>query len=77
MTDLRPGAESSRTVLVSWRAGTGVLYWRTEGAADSARVVRGPGFTASAEEFPPGTRLTVTAEIELPGERLAGEEVPS
>ena len=37
------------------------LYW--DGTVD---VVSAPGFKAFAKDFPPGTRLIVTARIELP-----------
>jgi len=42
------------------------LYW--DGAVD---VVSAPGFKAFADDFPPGTRLIVTARIELPTEETS------
>lgn len=43
-------------------------YWGPEGEPDKAHhgIVSGPGFWADAKNFPPGTRLTITARIELP-----------
>ncbi|MCX5336923.1 hypothetical protein [Streptomyces sp. NBC_00140] len=43
-------------------------YWGPEGEPDKAHhgIVSGPGFWADAKNFPPGTRLTVTATVELP-----------
>lgn len=40
-----------------------VLFWNGNGFQS------GPGFKAWAEDFPEGTRLIVTAKIELPPER--------
>lgn len=37
----------------------------------SAGFVFGPGFKAFAKDFPPGTRLIVTAHIELPAAALS------
>ncbi|MFE9286650.1 hypothetical protein [Streptomyces olivaceus] len=43
-------------------------YWGPEGDPEKAHhgIVSGPGFWAEAKRFPPGTRLIVTARIELP-----------
>lgn len=43
-------------------------YWGPEGEPDKAHhgIVSGPGFWADAKNFPPGTRLIITARIELP-----------
>lgn len=42
--------------------------WRVDEAASSGSgYERGPGFQAFAKDFPPGTRLIVTARVELPG----------
>jgi hypothetical protein len=44
------------------------LFWGPEGEPGGAHhgIVSGPGFWADAKNFPPGTRLIVTARIELP-----------
>jgi hypothetical protein len=44
-------------------------FWGPEGAekGHSGGAV-GPGFIAYAKDFPPGTRLVVTARVELPAE---------
>lgn len=43
------------------------LFWREEGQEGaSSGFVYGPGFKAYAKDFPEGTRLVVTARIELP-----------
>jgi hypothetical protein len=43
-------------------------FFRAEGAPSTSGsgFVYGPGFQAHAEDFPVGTRLTVTASVELP-----------
>lgn len=41
------------------------LFW-----GDGSGFVPGPGFRAWARDFPPGTRLRVTAEILLPDETV-------
>jgi hypothetical protein len=91
--DLRPGNESARQVLVAARVrgrrspGTPKwepaprlpgLYWIREGAAAGDGHVFGPGFNARASDFPEGTRLIVTAQIEMPAEpaRFDGEDYP-
>ena len=42
--------------------------WRAEHEASGSGFRYGPGFQVHAEDFPPGTRLIVTARIELPEE---------
>ncbi|HEY9413278.1 MAG TPA: hypothetical protein VIQ30_00840 [Pseudonocardia sp.] len=42
------------------------LFWRAEGASASSGRISGPGFKAIAGDLPEGTRLVVTARIELP-----------
>jgi hypothetical protein len=42
-------------------------FWETP-EYDGCGVIDGPGFKAFANDFPPGTRLIVTARIELPEE---------
>lgn len=47
-------------------------FWGPEGAeAGHDGVVSGPGFMAIAKGFPPGTRLIVTARVELPADQEA------
>ncbi|MGW2725634.1 hypothetical protein [Streptomyces sp. NPDC001492] len=47
-------------------------FWGPEDAEKgSSGIAAGPGFWAEAKNFPPGTRLTVTARIELPGDQEA------
>lgn len=42
-------------------------FWGPEGAEKGHHgIVSGPGFRAVAADYPPGTRLIVTARIELP-----------
>ncbi|MFJ1992986.1 hypothetical protein [Streptomyces asiaticus] len=42
-------------------------FWGPEDAERGSHgIVSGPGFWAEAKNFPPGTRLIVTARIELP-----------
>lgn len=42
-------------------------FWGPEDAEKGSHgIVSGPGFWAEAKNFPPGTRLIVTARIELP-----------
>lgn len=50
-------------------------YWGPEGEPGKAHhgVESGPGFWADAKNFPPGTRLLVTARIELPAEQQPKE----
>ncbi|TCL70596.1 hypothetical protein [Rhizobium sp. BK251] len=47
------------------------LYWGKESA--SSGFAHGPGFKAFATDFPPGTRLRVTAEVILPDGEKAME----
>ncbi|MEU6206378.1 hypothetical protein ABZ814_22670 [Micromonospora musae] len=42
------------------------LSWRAEGASSGSGLISGPGFKAIASDLPEGTRLIVTARIELP-----------
>jgi hypothetical protein len=49
---------------VRWLDG---LYWLEEGTErGGSGLLHGPGFIATATEFPEGTRLIVTAQIEMP-----------
>lgn len=59
------------TVLISHEETYG-LFWRAEGQEKGGNgFVFGNGFKAFAKDFPAGTRLTVTARVELP---LASDE---
>ncbi len=42
------------------------LYWLEGAATSGGGLTSGPGFKAYAKDFPPGTRLIITARIELP-----------
>ena len=43
-------------------------FWGPEDVEKGSHgIVSGPGFRAVAVDFPPGTRLIVTARLELPG----------
>jgi hypothetical protein len=78
--NLRPGNESTRHVLVASRVDYAPdprrpgerkfldgLYWLPEGAERAGSgLTHGPGFNAHASDFPEGTRLTVTTQIEMP-----------
>lgn len=44
------------------------LFWLPEGGAHGSGFTHGPGFKAHADDFPEGTRLTVTTRIEIPEE---------
>ncbi|MGW9196070.1 hypothetical protein [Micromonospora chersina] len=73
---LSPGNPERATVLTavtvehSGRALPG-LSWRAEGETSGSGFVSGPGFKAIASDLPSGTRLIVTARIELPEADLA------
>lgn len=68
--NLRPGNERTTRVLVATKRPHG-MSWVPEGETTGSGFKYGPGFTAHAEDFPEGTRLVVTAQIELPGETAA------
>lgn len=42
------------------------LFWVPEGGRPGSGFTYGPGYKAHADDFPEGTRLIVTARIELP-----------
>lgn len=42
------------------------LFWVPEGGASGSGFTYGPGFKAYTADFPEGTRLTITAHIEVP-----------
>lgn len=43
-------------------------FWQTAPGTSGSGSASGPGFKAFAKDFPPGTRLVVTARIELPAD---------
>lgn len=43
-------------------------FWGPEGGKGTSGIESGPGFRAIGKDLPPGTRLIVTARIELPTE---------
>lgn len=63
--NLRPDNQSTQFVYVVTRKPTG-LYWVTEGNVSGSGYSFGPGFNAHADDFPEGTRLIVSAQIEVP-----------
>jgi len=78
--NLKPGNETTAYTVVAsrvrsrfrdseWAPG---LYWLPEGATTGSGYTFGPGFNAHADDFPEGTRLTVTAQVEMPA-ASAGE----
>jgi len=66
--NLRPGNERTVSVLVATRLhDLPKLFWVPAGAATGSGIVFGAGcFNAHADDFPEGTRLVVTAEIQPP-----------
>lgn len=59
---LTPTNLSREFVAESKRGAAGLLFWGHSG------FMFGPGFKAFCDDFPQGTRLIVTARIELPKE---------
>lgn len=65
---LSEDAPIREVVLVSRQESYG-RFWAPEGATTGGSgFIYGPGFKAYADDFPPGTRITVTATIALAGE---------
>ena len=65
--NLRPGNEKTTHVLVAARLrDLPKLFWIPEGGTTGSGFTFGPGFNAHADDFPEGTRLVVTAQIDLP-----------
>lgn len=76
--NLRPGNTATEQVRVATRvrsdlpAGRGHpewldgLYWLAEDGGHGSGFSYGPGFTAYASDFPEGTRLIVSARVEIP-----------
>lgn len=63
---LSPESPVRETVLVSHEETYG-LFWRAEGREKGGSgFVYGDGFKAFAKDFPAGTRLTITARVEVP-----------
>ena len=50
------------------------LFWQAEGERPRSGLLFGPGFRAFAGDFPEGTRLVVSARIELPDTQPGGGE---
>lgn len=68
--NLRPGNERTSYVLVAARLrDLPNLFWIPEGGTTGSGFSFGPGFNAHADDFPEGTQLVVTAEIQMPPER--------
>lgn len=42
------------------------LYWRSESGVANSSLMSGPGFKAHTSDFPEGTRVIVTARVEIP-----------
>lgn len=69
---LQPGNEATERVLVATRLPSGEgewlpgLYWIPEGGTTGSGYAFGPGFSAKAKEFPEGTRLVISARVEIP-----------
>ena len=55
--------ESSQPGASRWLDG---LFWVEDGKDSGSGFAYGPGFKAHASDFPEGTRLVVTARVELP-----------
>ena len=51
----------------SYPSGNGMFWMKADGLA-STGYESGPDWNAYADDFPPGTRLIITARIELPEE---------
>lgn len=73
--NLRPGNESTRHVLTATRVRSATrdawlpgLFWRSKEGESGSGYAYGPGFNAHASDFPEGTRLVVTTQIEMPEE---------
>ncbi|AYF29287.1 hypothetical protein CSH63_17810 [Micromonospora tulbaghiae] len=50
------------------------LFWQADGGRPTMGLLHGPGFKAIAGDLPEGTRLIVTARIELPEPNPTGEQ---
>ena len=73
--NLRPDNPATTHVLVATRVPSSTggflpgLFWYPEGGPQSGSgYTYGPGFNAHGEDFPEGTRLIVTTQIEMPTE---------
>ncbi len=62
---LRPDNVRVVGVLVATRRPYG-QFWIPEDGTTGSGLTSGPGFKAHADDFPEGTRLVVTAEVEIP-----------
>lgn len=71
---LRPDNRTlTQTLVVTDLRGDGVLYWVPVGERTGSGFRYGPGFNAHAADFPAGTRLVVTACIEIPDDQWEEE----
>lgn len=68
---MKPGNEATRHVLVATASVEPLpgrkphLTWHPEGKSSGSSIASGDGYYADANEFPEGTRLVVTAQIEM------------
>jgi hypothetical protein len=70
--NLRPGNGRTTYVLVASRLhDLPSLFWVPEDGTTGSGYSYGPGFTAHADDFPEGTRLVVTTEIQSPATAAA------
>jgi len=71
---LRVDNTTTTATVTSARGKYDIAYWATEGATTGSGIESGPGFIAHAADFPEGTRLVVTARIELPDREVNRHE---
>ena len=57
---------STTTAVLTASQGKHGIYWGVTPDKATSGIEHGPGFRAIAKDFPPGTRLIVTARIEFP-----------
>lgn len=62
------------TVVINAAGPAGKLYWM-EGERMNSGFIYGAGFKAFADDFPPGTRLIITARVETPEDQEKRSEV--
>jgi hypothetical protein len=53
------------------------LFWLEEGRDSGSGFTFGPGFKAHASDFPEGTRLVVTAHVEMPAPSVEPVQPPT
>jgi hypothetical protein len=64
--NLRPDNLTTTAVLTATRSGSGTFWYPEDGPQTGSGYTHGPGFNAHAEDFPEGTKLTITAQVETP-----------